>query len=469
MSLFDPARKARSPPCRLGPARPSVLSPWKPRRRTVCLERLDRVFHHLGILFSRWFGLFLLPQKNIFHDFGMVCWQMSSRWLEFIWWFVLHDVYHELWRYSCSTFFRFLGDVCHVWLNQRFLGWLLLFFFQVSEKANATNVTLCFFIVSYFAPCFFSDWKPSLLEAAKRTIHSANCSGMLKASWKRFDPWFCGINENLCKFMESRSCLQYNIYNVWPTQSPKGCTNFADFTGQVQSIQKKKNTARGVCRFGFDHIVELVLNGKHRKIRWPGKMLVSLPHVLNTEDNKDHGQNILKRTHPFGSSSSDVAQVLARSNVPTTRPVCFTVAGCSCHTLHGSAKRRETPCCVLSKAPLDGAGPGPLQGRVGSHLWSHRAEVMSNRRHNHSLFGLDQLEAKPTHEALSNSRVPSWVSISSFSLRRFLKRLQDSGTKVFRKHCPIVRNIHLGNKTDIYKKSSGFSLRKLRTVDSRND
>ena len=76
-----------------------------------------------------------------------------------------------------------------------------------------------------------------------------------------------------------------------------------------------KRNKQGACRFGFDHIIELVLTQKRRKVRRPGKTLVSEPYVMNTEDAKDHGKIALKRTHPFRSSSSDVSQVLARSNV----------------------------------------------------------------------------------------------------------------------------------------------------------
>ena len=43
--------------------------------------------------------------------------------------------------------------------------------------------------------------------------------------------------------------------------------------------------------------------------------MIEKPYVAETADAKEHGKNLVARTHPFRSSSGDVAQVLARSNV----------------------------------------------------------------------------------------------------------------------------------------------------------
>ena len=71
----------------------------------------------------------------------------------------------------------------------------------------------------------------------------------------------------------------------------------------------------GPCRFGFDHIAELVLSGRKRRVRRQGKDLVPEPFVSIAADAKEHGRIFLKRTHPFRSASNDISQVVARANV----------------------------------------------------------------------------------------------------------------------------------------------------------
>lgn len=87
---------------------------------------------------------------------------------------------------------------------------------------------------------------------------------------------------------------------------------------KVKGTKKQASSAKaklGACRFGFDHIVELVLAGNRRRVRRQGKSLVDTPHVVDSEEAKEHGKIQVRRTHPFRSCSSDVAQVLGRSNI----------------------------------------------------------------------------------------------------------------------------------------------------------
>lgn len=82
--------------------------------------------------------------------------------------------------------------------------------------------------------------------------------------------------------------------------------------GRTDQPKKKKKNA---CRFGFDHVIDMVVDGRPRRIRRQGKKLSDKPFVNSSLDPKEYGKISLRRTHPFRSSSSDVAQVTGRSNI----------------------------------------------------------------------------------------------------------------------------------------------------------
>lgn len=81
-----------------------------------------------------------------------------------------------------------------------------------------------------------------------------------------------------------------------------------------------KNKASGsvpTCRFGFFHVVQIgAAAGKPaRTVRRRGKALVPEPYIVETDELKEAGRIRVKRSHPFRSTTSDVAQVCARCNV----------------------------------------------------------------------------------------------------------------------------------------------------------
>lgn len=84
-----------------------------------------------------------------------------------------------------------------------------------------------------------------------------------------------------------------------------------------KSEQVKKNRAP-LCRAGFFHIVELVLQGPARPVvkrkRRRGKMLRATACIDDDVNSKTFGRTLLRRDHPFISVSSDVQQVLGRCN-----------------------------------------------------------------------------------------------------------------------------------------------------------
>ena len=83
----------------------------------------------------------------------------------------------------------------------------------------------------------------------------------------------------------------------------------------VKAETDSKKKGKGTCRFGFDHIIDMCVQGRKRRIRRQGKKLIEEPFVSTNLDPKEYGKVFLKRTHPFRSSSSDVAQVTGRSNI----------------------------------------------------------------------------------------------------------------------------------------------------------
>lgn len=96
-----------------------------------------------------------------------------------------------------------------------------------------------------------------------------------------------------------------------------------------KSEQVKKNRAP-LCRAGFFHIVELVLQGPARPVvkrkRRRGKMLRATACIDDDVNSKTFGRTLLRRDHPFISVSSDVQQVLGRCNTDVQFLDLFPVA-----------------------------------------------------------------------------------------------------------------------------------------------